>query len=90
MPGCRSFTASTAFRDLLVTQCCQPETFTDDVRFHFESVLRAGFEKAKQVLDDGSGCVVTVEVYKALAVDWLSVNKCGLLGVINEVAGVDA
>jgi hypothetical protein len=88
--GIRSFTASTALRNLLVAQRSQPETFADNVRFHFERVFGTGFEEAEQVLDDGGGGVVAVEVYEAFAVDGWGVDECGLLGVVDEVAGIYA
>jgi hypothetical protein len=60
------------------------------VWFDIEGVFRAGFEQSEQVLDDGGGRVVSVEVYQSFAADWWGVNKGGLLSIVDEVARVDA
>jgi hypothetical protein len=86
----RSFTAPTTLRNLLVAQRSQPETFADNVRFHFERVFGAGFEEAEQVLDDGGRGVVAVEIHETFAVDGWGMDECGLLGVVDEIAGVYA
>jgi hypothetical protein len=78
----RSFTAPTTLRNLLVAQRSQPETFADNVRFHFE--------EAEQVLDDGGRGVVAVEIHETFAVDGWGMDECGLLGVVDEIAGVYA
>jgi hypothetical protein len=83
MPGNHSFTFPPPVRNLLIAQRSQPQTLADNVRFDFEAVLGAGFEETKQVLDDGGGSVVTVEVYEAFAVDGGCVDEGGFLGVVD-------
>jgi hypothetical protein len=60
------------------------------VRFDFERVFGAGFEEAKEVFDNRGGGVMTLEVYEALAIDEGAVDEGGLLGVVDQIAGVDA
>jgi len=60
------------------------------VGFDFEHVFRAGFEKAQEVLDNRRRCMVALEVDHALAVDDRSVDESGLLGVVDQIACVDA
>ena len=79
-----------ASRDFLVTEGSEPETFAEDVRFDVEGVFGAGFEEAKEVLDDGGGGVVAVKVDEAFAVGGWGVDEGGLLGVVDEVTGVNA
>lgn len=58
--------------------------------FNFERVFGAGLEETEEVLDDGGGSVVAVEVDKTLSIHWWCVNECGLLRIIDEIASVDA
>lgn len=59
------------------------------MRFDVEGVFGAGFEKAEEVLDDGGGGVVAVKVDEAFAVGGWGVDEGGLLGVVDEVTGVN-
>lgn len=60
------------------------------MRFDVEGVFGAGFEEAEEVLDNGGGGVVAVKVDEAFAVGGWGVDEGGLLGVVDEVAGVYA
>jgi hypothetical protein len=58
------------------------------VRLNLECVLRAGFQEAEKVLNDGGGGVVPVEVHQPFAVDGGCVYESGFLRVVDEVAGI--
>jgi hypothetical protein len=60
------------------------------VGFDFEVVLGAGFEEAEEVLDDRGGGVMAFKVYEAFTINGWSINEGRLLGVIDQIACVDA
>lgn len=83
-------TPATALANLFVAKRSQPEAFAENVRFDLEGILGAGFEKAKQVLDNSGSRVIAVKVDEALAINRGCVDEGGLLRIVNEIAGVDA
>jgi hypothetical protein len=86
--GYSSFTHLNPLRNLLVAQRSQPQTFTDNVWFNLECVFRAGFQETEEVLHDGGGGMVPIEVYETFAVDGGCVYESGFLRVVDEIAGI--
>jgi hypothetical protein len=90
MSACPSFTEAAALADFVVSQCCQPETFADNMWLDFERVLRASLEEAKEVFDNRSRGVVSFEIYQFFPVNRRRVNECRFLRVVNQITRVDA
>lgn len=86
----KSFTEAAAFADFVVAQGCQPEAFADNVGLQFEVVFGARFEQTEEVLDNHGCRVVSFEIDQSLAVDGRSIDERWLLGVVDQIACIDA
>lgn len=60
------------------------------MRYDFELVLRAGFKKAEETLNDGCGGMMSLKVdERFIGILWWRGDVRGFLGIVDKIASVD-